>query len=340
MAFLYTEEFGKAFIIKKFRPTLRQYCEKAGLEDVPYKLVGALFYLTLAITIIIYFTNIYVAIKRANSIVFFLATFASVTFLEFALLGTALLIVYISLNMRIFQRTRKLEDKLSDYLTLVSTNLKGGMSFENSLWASIKPEFDILAKEITIVSKKVMTGTDVTTALNEFASKYDSPSLKRSINLIIGELESGGKVVNVIDKVIENLKRTKYLKQEMAASTLSYMIFISAIVMFVAPGLFALSTQLLKIINGFSSQLEGVNTGSIGFPVSFSVTVLPEDYRVFALLALLIISVFSGMLISIIEHGHVRAGLKYIALFVVVSLTMYFLFSTVLEGMFVDLIPT
>jgi hypothetical protein len=340
MAILYLEEFGKAFIPKKVRPGLKQYCERAGLEDIPYKLVGGMFYISLVITIIIYLTQVYVRIKASGSLAFFLITFASVTGIELLFLGTLLLITYIVLNLKVFQRTRKIEERLADYLTLVSTNLKGGMSFENSLWAAIKPEFEILAREITIVSKKVMTGTDVGTALSEFAEKYDSPTLKRSINLIIGELESGGRVVNVIDKVIENLKKTKYLKQEMAASTLSYMIFISAIVMFVAPGLFALSSQLLKIINGFGAQLKDVNTGAMGFPVKFESTVLPEDYRVFAILALLIISIFSGMLISIIEHGHIKAGLKYILLFVVVSMVMYFLFTMVLGNVFSGLMPT
>jgi hypothetical protein len=37
--------------------------------------------------------------------------------------------------------------------------LKGGMSFDASLWNSVKPEFGVLSEEIQLCTKKVMTGT-------------------------------------------------------------------------------------------------------------------------------------------------------------------------------------
>ncbi|MFH1649485.1 MAG: type II secretion system F family protein [Candidatus Woesearchaeota archaeon] len=340
MKLLYLEQFGKAFTPKRFRPSLHEYVQKAGMEDVPFRGIGLLFWVTAIITSIIYLTQIYINISSKGPFAFFVITFLAWAGIELGLFALGLLTGYTVLNLRIFKRTRMLEDRLSDYLILVSTNIKGGMSFENSLWAAIKPEFGILAKEITIVSKKVLTGTDVSTALKEFADKYDSPQLRRSMNLVIGELESGGKIVHVIDKVIENLKKTRQLKQEMAASTVTYMIFIASIVMFIAPGLFALSGQLLKIISGFSSRLGDTQATGLALPVSFKVSVLPADFQVFAILALLIISIFSGMLISIIERGHVKGGLRYVFLFAAVSMIMFFLFQTALSNVFAGFMPT
>ena len=100
---------------------------------------------------------------------------------------------------------------LPDFLQVVSSNLKGGMSFERSLWAAIKPRFSILANEMAEVSKKVMTGHDVNKALLEFSEKYNSPMLRRAIDLLISELESGGNIAELIDKVVENMKETKNL---------------------------------------------------------------------------------------------------------------------------------
>jgi len=197
---------------------------------------------------------------------------------------------------------------------------------------SIKPEFDVLAREMGLVSKKVMTGNDVGEALEEFSNKYDSPLLRRSINLIIGESESGGQIVEVIDKVIENSRKTRLLKEEMAASTVTYMIFIGSIVMVIAPALFALSGQLLMIINSFASGV-GENASGLGFGMG-NFQVKYDDFRLFSMLAISTIAIFSGMIISIIEKGDVKGGLRYIPLFLVVALALFVLFDSLLATAF------
>ena len=113
-----------------------------------------------------------------------------------------ILVIFFYVDLRIFKRTKKMEEMLPDFLQVVSSNLKGGLSFENALWGAIKPRFSILANEMAEVSKKVMTGYPVGRSLDEFAQKYDSAMLKRAIDLMISELESGGKVTDLIDNQI------------------------------------------------------------------------------------------------------------------------------------------
>ena len=182
MELLYLEKFGKAFIPKRVRPELREYLLKAGIEEVPYKFFGGLFWATLVITYLIYFSTIFKPISSMGSFVILVMTFISWFVIQSALSFFIIMCIYVYLNVSIFNRTKLIEDALPDYLTLVSTNLKGGMSFEKSLWAAIKPEFGILAKEITLASKKVLTGNDVKDAMEEFSMKYDSPILRRSLN--------------------------------------------------------------------------------------------------------------------------------------------------------------
>ena len=56
MAFkiIFLEEFGKAFVPKRVIPYLREYLLKAGINEVPYRFFGALFYLSAIITGFIY----------------------------------------------------------------------------------------------------------------------------------------------------------------------------------------------------------------------------------------------------------------------------------------------
>ncbi len=206
---LYLQRFGEAFVPKRFRSELREYLFKAGIDQIPYKYFGSLFWLTLVLTYAIYFSLIFRPVSEMGALVVLVVTFLAWFLIQSSLSFFIVLIVYFYLNIRIYNRTKSIEDALPDYLTLVSTNLKGGLSFEKSLWAAIKPEFGILAKEVTLASKKVLTGNDLRDSLEELGRKYNSPNLRRALNLIIGEVESGGRIVDVIDRVITNLKKLR-----------------------------------------------------------------------------------------------------------------------------------
>lgn len=332
MSILYFEEFGKAFIPSKIRPQLNSYLAKAGIDDAPYPFFGMLFWITAAITYFIYIPGIYPLIKDANPFVFFILTFFTWFAIQIILAALVILSVYFYLNIRIYKRTKELEDFLPDYLTLVSTNLKGGMNFEKSLWGAIRPEFNTLSKEIGIVSKKVATGNDVSEAIDEFSKKYDSPILRRSMDLLKGEILSGGSITGVIDNIVSNLKKIKALRQEMVASTLTYMIFMAAIVVFITPVLFALSKQLLVILLNLGERLSTSLTSSTVSIISFSVAAIdPLDFQLFSVLAIAIIAIFSSMIISTIEKGDLKGGIKYIPLFTVGGIIMYFIFAVILE---------
>lgn len=331
---LYLEIFGKAFVPKKLRPDLRQFLFKAGINEVPYKGFGALFWITLVFTYIAYFTFIFTPVSKMGSIAVLLITFGSWFIIQTTFSFLIIMTVYLYLNVKIYNRTKQIEETLPEFLTLVSTNLKGGLSFEKALWASIRPDFGILAKEVTLASKKVLTGNDIKDALEELSMKYNSPNLRRSLNLIIGELDSGGKISDVIDKVVINLKKTDALKQEMAAATVTYTTFMIAIVIFITPALFALSQQLLQIIISVTGQLSSVSGSNI-IPLKIGApSIDPKDFKTFSVFAIGLISSFSSMIISIISQGDIRGGLKLIPLFMISSITVFFILSSFLGNFF------
>ncbi|MGE0793642.1 MAG: type II secretion system F family protein [Candidatus Woesearchaeota archaeon] len=335
------EDFGKALVPEKLfnidvRVNLRKYLLKAGINKVPYSFFGMLFWITAIATYFIFMNFLYpLFIQGQNTFLVFIFSFLTWTFVQGTIVLTFILALYLNFNVKIFQRTHLIEKDLADFLVLVSTNMKGGLSLEQSLWSSIRPEFSLLAEEMTLVSKRVMTGDELGEALNEFAMKYQSPNLQRNLQLIIGEIKSGGKIVNVIDKVIQTLKKTKSLKDEMAAATISYIIFIGAIVIVISPALFALAFQLLNIILGFTSSLGGsLSSTSIGSGLQFDSEIDINNFKQFSIIALATISIGASMIISIIEKGDIRNGLKYIPVFAISSVVFYLIFMVVLSSLF------
>lgn len=335
------KKFGKAFVPEKFmgkpiRSQLRFYLSKAGFQEIPYNFFGVLFFVSAFITYFVFFLFILPLLQGLPLLIFFFSSFFTWLVLQSFIVAVIIFSIIFYLNISIYNRTKEIESKITDFLVLVSTNLKGGLSLEQSLWASIRPEFGLLAEEMTIASKRVMTGDDLTDALLLFIKKYDSPILKRNFMLIVGEIKSGGKIVQVIDKVIVSLKRTKSLKEEMASSTVSYMIFIGVIVLVVAPVLFALAFQLLDVILSFTSQLgSSLDSSALGFSLDFSEDSFETShFRIFSILSLFVIGFFSSLIVSIIEKGDMKGGLKYIPVFTVVSIIMYLVASTILNNLF------
>lgn len=333
----FLKEVGKAFVPKRFRPRLRQYLSKAGIHEVPYLFFGILFYLAIGITALIYIsTNFYSVVSNNGALLTGLLVFIFWVVVSSIIVSVVIGSIYFFTNMRIYKRVKEIEYVLPDYLVLVSTNLKGGLSFEKSLWAAIRPEFGVLAEEVGIVSKKVMTGEDLEEALMGFAQKYESPTLIRTVNIIIGELQSGGRVASVLDNIIENFRKTKMIKDEMSANTLLFTIFIGAIVLVISPLLFALSKVLLTILINVSKQIApAIQKASVSMPFKFDkINVSVDDFRTFSVMALGVISIFSSMILAIIQKGRIKSGLKYMPFFISISIIMYFIMSLILKGVF------
>ncbi len=335
------DNFGKALVPKSQMLNLIKYSSSAGFKKPPYSFFSFLFFFSLLLTLFLFiYFDIFSLIAHFNF--FLLGMSAFIFFLVSGLLISSVVMggVYFYLNIKIYNRTQKIEEKLGDFLVIVSTNLKGGLSFEESLWSAIKPEFGILSEEMGYVSKKVMTGSSLKDALKEFSDKYDSPLLKRTFNIISGELESGGRVAYVLDDIIKNIRKTHRLKEEMSANTMTFTIFIGIIVMFISPLLFALAYNLLNVLIDVSGLVgtatSAADTDSLGFGGGGfeSMDVNPELFRTFSALALTIISLVSSMIISIIEKGDIKGGIKYLPFFIVVTLIMYFTFLNGLEGAF------
>ena len=350
---IFLEEFGKAFVPKRITPTLRRYMLKAGFNEVPYKFFGSLFYISAVITTLIFIFFIFpclsnpsecyvlkgFSVQKFSLVEIYAYSFLSWSAVQLFFASLFILVIYFYLDLRIYYRTKKMEDQLPDFLQVLSANLKGGMTFERALWLAIKPRFNILGNEMAKTSKKVMTGYDISKALSELAEKYDSLMLRRTVDLIISEVESGGNVSELIDRLVDNLKETKALKDEMSGNAIAYVIFISIIVVVISPLLFALSFNLLNILINFIGKLSFTSQNVSALPLVFSKPVVKvEDFRNFSIIALLIISFFSSLIVAIVEKGEIKRGIKYIPVYVMGSLGFYFIFMKVLGTLFTGIV--
>ncbi len=319
---------------------LKYYTEKAGMSFISKKVSKVIFNICIVINLLISFYMIYWFATNIKEGFFYLSLIMLyVWIVVFSVVLISLWILfYIIIDLRIFKRKIGIEEVLADFLQLTSANIRAGMPIDRALWYAVRPQFGVLANEIEIVAKETMSGEDLDDALKRFANKYDSITLKRSINLLIEGINAGGEIGGLLNKIANDIEESKIMKKELAANVMTYVIFISFATIFASPMLFALSSYLLDIINNLMLKMD-VPAGVTNFSISFSgAGVSMNDFRIFAYTCLIITSFFSSIIIATISKGEIKAGVKYIPMFIATTITLFFIFSAIIGSVFGGLV--
>lgn len=323
-----------------------EHIEKAGYEITPFDVeyfvnrisifVAALFSLYLFINGIISGMGVFKVVLN-SFLLFFVSFFLMVIFLHFAF--------RIFVDLKKFRRKLMIEEVLPEFFQLASANIRAGMPIDRALWFAVRPKFGVLAKEIEVVAKKTFGGGKLDEALVEFARKYDSVVVMRSVYLLNESMKAGGNLGDLLDKLSENIQSMKTLKKEMAANVTTYAIFITFAAIIAAPLLFGLSGQLLTVVDEITSDVDIADTdmdavdsgpsgmgvpggmdvgfGNIGEGFGGGETINKEHYIIFVYVCLTFSSVLSAMIVSTIKKGNVKEGIHYIPLYLLTSFLIF-----------------
>jgi Flp pilus assembly protein TadB len=323
----------------KEKHLLKKYLLKAGYDDIDEKKYGFKIFRTALIIIAALTLLAILLITLAKPGILYLIVFCLVlwTFGLALVLALSWMAVYIYLDLRIYRRRQQIEEVLPDFLQLTSSNISAGMPIDRALWFAVRPRFGILAKEIEEVAKKTVAGEDLSAALKAFSDKYDSPVLSRSINLLLEGLAAGGEMAELLNKIAVNIQELKIMKKEMAASVMTYVIFITFAAILAAPFLFALATQLLIIITKIMGSLGENATGGGGggmLSMSFNASAISiKDFKIFCMVMLSITAAMSAAIIATIRKGTIKEGFKNIPIYIAISLTLYLIANSMLGSM-------
>ncbi len=320
---------------------LKSRMGKAGLNLSTHSASKILLVVCILVNIVItvYSMNRFVDHWKYNLIFLFIMLFFIWVFIFALVFFATWLVFYLSLDVLIYQRRQKLEAVLPDFLQLVSSNIRAGMTVDQALWFAIRPRFGVLANEIEEGAKRTFVGEPLDVALQQFAEKFESKVLERSINILVEGMRAGGELGELLNKISTNIQETTLMKQEMAANVTTYVIFISFATVGAAPFLFGMAYQLISVIQEVFSRVDIAPGATSGFPVSISEGVISlVDFQIFAVASLMVTSFFSAIIISTIKKGNVKGGLKYIPMFMASSVLLFFLvvkmFNIFVEGFF------
>lgn len=317
-----------------------EFLTRVGLEKNPRHVIRDIFYIStilsfLSILSLYIYGYIYgVDLIGFTPIIFIIAIFVAV--ISFIL---ANLLFLGFLEIRLYNRTKQIEEYLPDFLQLASVNISAGMPLDRALWFSVRSKFGILADEMEEIAKETVAGKDLSQALVDLSEKYDSSILKETVNLINEGMRSGGEMSELLNKISENIYETRLMKKEISASVMTYAIFIGVGSVVAAPMLLALSTQLLTIVTEITADLD-FDDGGQGFETfSFDTDGINiGDFQIFSIIIIIITAFFSGAIVSVIRKGNIKGGIKIIPLFILTALGIYFLGLTIFDFVMGDIV--
>ena len=254
--------------------------------------------------------------------------------------------VFGALNAMLFlsveRRGRFVDEILPDALLLLSANIRAGYIPSRALILSARPEFGPLSMAIRRSGKEIMTGKSLEEGLREIPKRIKSKDLERTIKLIIEGIRGGGKIVTLLEENAVDIRRRQAIRKEIKANIMMYAIFIAFAGCLGAPGLYALSGYLTSTMSKMSPDM--TMSSQVSSKVSFmqlgGVSVSEEFLFQFSIAAILVTTIFGGLILGLINSGKERDGLKYAPILVILALLVYFGASFAVGAMFSTMMPS
>jgi pilus assembly protein TadC len=250
---------------------------------------------------------------------------------------------YLPLNLKTDNYSKKVEAVLPDALQVMASNLRAGLTIDQALLSSSKPEFGVFEKEMNRIGKEIATGTETTTALLNSAKRIKSEKYKKAIMLIVSGLRSGGRLSDLLSQTSENIRRQRLIEEKIRSNVMMYVIFIFAAIALGAPILFGLSSFLVNVLTSIFTKIDvpdAALTGRLSLPIiSFSeLTISKEFILKYSIVTLVTSSIMGSLIIGLIAKGKAKYGVKYIPFLILASLLVFFITRSIISNILSSLI--
>lgn len=229
---------------------------------------------------------------------------------------------------------KKMEDAFPDFIELMSSNLRAGMTIDRALLLSSRKEFAPLDKEILSVGKSIMTGKEISSALIEMANRIGSEKIKKTILLINSGIRAGGNLSVLLEQTAIHMRERNFVEKRAASNVLMYVVFIFFAVAVGAPVLFGLSSVLVEIL---TKLLGNIPVDKVNLNLPFTITkinISPDFVVYFCALFVIVIDILASMILGLVGKGNERDGIKYIIPLILISLFIFFFSRIFLLGYF------
>ncbi|MEI6362405.1 MAG: type II secretion system F family protein [Actinomycetes bacterium] len=120
------------------------------------------------------------------------------------------------LRSRAARRRRAFADGLPDFLLLIASGLRAGLSFTTSLESTAQEGKGEVARQMRRALGEVQLGANIDTALTECAERMDSDDLRLTVIALSIQREVGGNLSNILENAANTVKERFALRREVS----------------------------------------------------------------------------------------------------------------------------
>ena len=231
---------------------------------------------------------------------------------------------FIKKKLKISEDIKKMEEVFPDFISLMASNLRAGMTIDQAMLLSSREEFAPLDKEILMVGKDIVTGKKVNVALNEMGKRINSDKIKKTIMLINSGMSAGGNLSVLLEETATNMRERDFVEKRAASNVLMYVIFIFFAVSIGAPLLFGLSSVLVEILTNILSSLPSQEV-DVNLPFTLTNINISVNFVVyFSVMFMIITDVLASFVLGLVSKGKEKDGIKFILPLIGIGLVIYF----------------
>ncbi len=244
--------------------------------------------------------------------------FSALDLLTFGILSTIGPIGFYN-HIKIKKR-QDIQNRLPDFLREISSSTSSGMTVFDSIKSASKTDYGRLSPELNRMSAQLSWGISVKEALDNFAERINTDSVKRVVVTINKALEIGGNTSAVFEAAAKEMDQKKLVEQQRKAemSMYSAVIFISFFVFLAV--ILIINGTIFQAIFETQSDMAGAQMGGTSFSAgSLDQEMLKTSFFAFVLVQ----SIGGGLLGGFMMDGQLSSGVRYGFILVLISFFVF-----------------
>lgn len=216
------------------------------------------------------------------------------------------------------KKKKDIEDQLPDFLREISSSTASGMTVFDAINSVSKGEHGRLTPELQRMSSQLSWGISVKDALDNFAKKINTNSVKRMAITINKALEIGGNTSAVFDAAAKEMDQAKRVEQQRKAemSMYSIVIFISFFVFLAV--ILIIDKTIFQAIFDLQDEMAGQAIGNMRI-ADIDHVLLKNMFFSF----IMVQSIGGGLLGGFMTDGNLSSGVRYGFILVLVSFFIF-----------------
>jgi flagellar protein FlaJ len=217
------------------------------------------------------------------------------------------------------KKKRDIEEQLPDFLREISSSTSSGMTVFDAIKSASLGDHGRLTPELQKMASQISWGISEKEALENFAKRINTDSVKRIVVTINKALEIGGNTSAVFEAAAKEIDQTKLIEQQRRTemSMYSIVIFISFFVFLAV--ILIINNTIFKEFFELQGKMAGASIGNMRIAQNVDQGFLKDTFFVFVLVQ----SIGGGLLGGFMMDGKLSSGVRFGFILVLVSFFIF-----------------